>query len=482
MNVISPPAPAPTLYHRLADAVQILIENGTLRPGHRVPSVRRMSLQREVSVSTVVQAYTVLENRGLIEARPQSGYYVRAQAGVRAPEPQVARPMAQPSAVGVSDLAADFMAYSTDPAYVPFGAACPHYSLFPNKKLARILGAVGRDDPAMLGRYAMNWSYPPLSREIARRYLHTDTPLPHDEIVITIGCTEALNLSLRAITKPGDTVAIESPAYFGVLQVINALGLKVMEIPTDPRNGINLPELRQACESCEIAAVVVTPAFQNPLGSCMPDARKAELYSLLQEFDLPAIEDDVYGDLHWDERRPKPLKAWDTDGRILLCSSFGKTLAPSLRIGWCVPGRYLERVRRLKLTNTLGTPIVLQKTVSDFLRNGGYDHHLRSIRRAYREQVQRFSTAIVQHFPLGTRISRPRGGFVLWVELPAEVDSVQLYADALKAKINIAPGLLFSSQQHYRQCLRINCGIPWDQPIADALETLGQLASKSSRS
>jgi len=175
-----------------------------------------MSLQREVSVSTVVQAYTVLEYRGLIEARPQSGYYVRAQAGLRAPKPQVARPMAQPSAVGVSDLAADFMAYSTDPDYVPFGATCPHYSLFPNKKLARILGAVGRDDPAMLGRYAMNWSYPPLAREIARRYLQTDTPLPHDEIVITIGCTEALNLSLRAITKPGDTIAIESPAYFGV--------------------------------------------------------------------------------------------------------------------------------------------------------------------------------------------------------------------------------------------------------------------------
>jgi len=194
----------------------------------------------------------------------------------------------------------------------------------------------------------------------------------------------------------------------------------VIEIPTDPRNGINLPDLREACENCEIAALVVTPAFQNPLGSCMPDARKAERYRLLQEFNLPAIEDDVYGDLHWVERRPKPLKAWDTDGRILLCSSFGNTLAPSLRIGWCVPGRYLERVRRLKLTNTLGTPIVLQKTVSNFLRNGGYDHHLRSIRRAYREQVQRFSTAIVQHFPLGTRISRPRGGFVLWLELPPQ--------------------------------------------------------------
>lgn len=477
MNVISPPAPSPTLYHRLADAVQVLINDGTLRPGHRVPSVRRMSLQREVSVSTVVQAYTVLENRGLIEARPQSGYYVRAQAGLRAPEPRIARPMAQPSAVGVSDLAADFMAHSVNPDYVPFGAACPHHSLFPNKKMARLLGSVGRDDPAMLGRYGMNLSYPPLAREIARRYLQTDTSIPHDELVITIGCTEALNLSLRAITKPGDTIAIEAPAYFGVLQVISSLGLKVLEIPTDPRDGINLPELRHAVETCSISALVVTPAFQNPLGSCMPDARKAALYGLLHEFDIPAIEDDVYGDLHWDERRPKPLKAWDTDGRVLLCSSFGKTLAPSLRIGWCAPGRYLERVRRLKLTNTLGTPVVLQKTVSDFLRNGGYDHHLRSIRRAYREQVQRFSAAIVQDFPLGTRISRPKGGFVLWVELPSHIDSAQLYQDALRVKINIAPGLLFTSRDHYRQCLRLNCGIPWSDDIATALETLGRLAT-----
>jgi len=214
----------------------------------------------QVSVSTFVQAYTVLKNRGLIEARPQSGSGVRAQAGLRAPKTQIARPRAQPSAVGLSDLAADFMAYSTDPDYVPFGAAYPRCSLFLNKKLARILGAVGRGDPALLGRCAMNRSYPPLAREIARRDLQTDTPLPHDEIVITIDGTEALNLSLRAIPKPAETIAIESPAYFGVLQIISALGLKVIEIPTDSRNGINLPELQKACEKCELAALVVTPA------------------------------------------------------------------------------------------------------------------------------------------------------------------------------------------------------------------------------
>ncbi|HEX2101423.1 MAG TPA: PLP-dependent aminotransferase family protein, partial [Candidatus Synoicihabitans sp.] len=471
------PAPTP-LYHQLAEALQQLIEQGTLRAGHRVPSVRRMALQRDVSVSTVIQAYTLLENRGLLEARPQSGYYVRPRLPFEAPEPRIARPMARPSEVGVSDLAADIMTFSVDPSYVPLGAACPDHTLFPTRKLARLIGAVGRNDPALLGRYAMNWAYDPLCREIARRYLQAGAPLGHEELVITLGCTEALNLSLRAVTKPGDTVAIETPAYFGLLQTLQALGLRVLEVPTDPRDGLCLDALRAALATCEVKAVVVMPAFQNPLGAAMPDDKKAALYDLLTEFDVPAIEDDIYGDLYFGERRPKPLKAWDRDGRVLLCSSFGKTLAPSLRVGWCAPGRYLERVRRLKFTNTLGTPVILQKTVSDFLRNGGYDHHLRSIRRAYRHQVQVFSQAIVRCFPAGTRISRPAGGFILWLELPVAIDTTRLHQEALDARISTAPGVLFSVKDRYRHCLRINCGLPWGERVESALETLGRLAAR----
>jgi DNA-binding transcriptional MocR family regulator len=294
--------------------------------------------------------------------------------------------------------------------------------------------------------------------------------------VVTIGCTEALNLSLRAVTKPGDTVALESPAYFGFLQIIQSLNLKVLEVPTDPRTGICLDAMRDALEHHDVKAVLVMPSYQNPLGSCMPDEKKEQLYRLLAEFDVPAVEDDIYGDLHFGERRPKPLKAWDTDGRVLLCSSFGKTLAPSLRVGWCAPGRYLERVRRLKFTNTLGSPVVLQKTVSDFLRNGGYDHHLRSLRRAYQNQLHLFSQAVLRHFPEGTRLSRPQGGFILWIELPPGVDTLRLHRDAWKHRINIAPGALFSVKDRYRNCLRLNCGLPWNEAIESAVRTIGELA------
>ncbi|MEO7414999.1 MAG: PLP-dependent aminotransferase family protein [Opitutaceae bacterium] len=474
---IQPSTPT-TLYAALADSIEQLIEQGTLRPGHRVPSVRRMALQHDVSISTVIQAYTVLENRGVLEARPQSGYYVRARLPSHAPEPHMARPMAKASYVGVNDLTAEVLTFGTDPRYVPFGAACPHHSLFPTKKLARLLGAVGRDDPALLGRYAMNWAYDPLTREIARRYLQAGTPLAHDEIIVTIGCCEAINLSLRAVTRPGDTVAIETPAYFGFLEAIQSLGLRAVEIPTDPRTGLSIEATREALANNDVKVVIVMPSFQNPIGSCMPDENKEKLYHLLAEYDVAAIEDDVYGDLHYGERRPKPLKAWDTDGRVLLCSSFSKTLAPSLRVGWCSPGRYLERVRRLKFTNTLGTPVVLQKTISDFLRNGGYDHHLRSIRRAYQNQLHLFSQAILRYFPEGTRLSRPSGGFVLWVELPPGVDTLRLHRDAVKHHINTAPGALFSLKDRYRNCLRMNCGLPWSELIEAALRTLGEMARK----
>ena len=466
------------LYLELAASLQQLIEQDTLRPGHRVPSVRRMSLQRGVSISTVLQAYLLLESRGFLEARPQSGYYVRPRPLLSVPEPRMARPMSRPAYVSIDNLTVRIMALSLEPGLVPFATACPHHSLFPTRRLARLLGSVSRNDPTLLGRYAMNWAYEPLAREIARRYLLAGAPLPHDELVVTIGCTEAINLCLRAVTRPGDVVALETPAYFGFLETIHSLNLQALEIPADPREGMCLDALRDALEHNDVKAVLVTPSFQNPLGSSMPDPKKEKLCRLLEDYRVPAIEDDIYGDLQFGDRRPKPLKAWDREGLVMLCSSFGKTLAPGLRIGWAAPGRQLERVRHLKFTNTIGTPVVLQKVLADFLRDGGYDHHLRSIRRAYQNQMHLFSQAILRYFPEGTRFSRPQGSMILWVEFPAGVDSLRLHADALRHGINTAPGPLFSVKDRYRNCLRMNCGIPWDAEIDAALKTVGDLARR----
>ncbi|MEO6993076.1 MAG: PLP-dependent aminotransferase family protein, partial [Lacunisphaera sp.] len=249
-------------------------------------------------------------------------------------------------------------------------------------------------------------------------------------------------------------------------------------IPTSSRDGICLDALRDAIQQNDVKAVLVMPNFHNPLGSLMPDEKKKRLYELLCEFDLPAIEDDVYADTHFGEVRPKPLKAWDRDGRVMLCSSFGKTLAPSFRVGWAAPGRYLERVRRLKFTNTMGTAVVLQKTLAEFLRDGGYDHHLRSLRRAYHQQLHQFAQTMQRHFPEGTRYSRPQGGNVIWVEFAPGTDTLKLYRDALKYRINTAPGALFSVKNRYNNCMRMSCGLPWADEVEKALIKLSELVKK----
>lgn len=472
-------AAARPLYAELADSLQNLIEQGTLRPGHRVPSVRVMSRQRDVSIATVLQAYTVLENRGYLEARPQSGYYVRPRPPSFAPEPRMAKPMSKPSFVGVNDLTAEVMEVALNSDYVPFGSACPHHSLFPTKKLARMLGSVARRDPTLIGRAGMNWGYEPLTREIARRYLQAGVPISHDELVVTSGATEALNLCLRAVTKPGDTVAIESPAYFGFLEIIQALNLRALEIPTCSRQGMCTDALRDALKQNDVKVVMLMPNFHNPLGSLMPDEKKQRLYEMIAELDLPIIEDDIYGDTHFGDIRPKPLKAWDRDGRVMLCSSFGKTLAPGFHVGWSAPGRYLERIRRLKFINTMGTPRILQKTIAEFLRDGGYDHHLRSLRRAYGQHLHLFLQGMQRYFPEGTRFSRPQGGNYIWVEFPAKVDSLRLRRDALKHKINLAPGSLFTTvKDRYKNCLRMSCSQPWSDEIDVALRKVGELVQQ----
>ena len=466
-----------TTHRQLADSLQRFIAEGTLRPGEKLPSVREMARQRGVSTGTVVKAYGRLENLGELEVRPQSGFYIRPRAGVvDYPLPQMAPPMARPSYVGVDDLAADVMTTSAAPMNVALGWATPDPELFPNRRLARMLSSSIRDDPALLARSPLNWGYQPLAREIARRYVHAGVALSHAEVLVTVGCTEAMNLCIRAVTKPGDTVALETPFSFGVRQILQSLGVRVMEIPTCANEGLQLDQLRLALSARRIVALIVMPNFQNPLGCSLSDTHKGALYALLREFDIPAVEDDVYSLLHFGPRSPKPLKAWDTDGRVLLCGSFTKTLTPGFRVGWCAPGRYFEPVRRLKMASTMGTPLVLQKTITDYLRLGGYDHHLRGLRRIYQRNLRLYTASLRRSCPAGTRLSQPDGGYVLWVEFPAGVDSGRLYHDAMRHKVSIAPGSLFSSQPIYNQCNRLNASSPWSERIETALRLLGRLA------
>ena len=467
----------PVLYEAVANDVSALILTGTLGPGDRVPSVRRLSRQKRVSISTVLQAYRLLENRGVIEARPQSGYYVRPRLRAAA-EPAISDPPRGPRQVGVHDLVSRVLAAASDTRLVPLGAALPDHELMPAARLQRMLSAVARRRPRSLTNYAVPPGRLELRRQIARLALDWGCNLTPDDVVVTHGCMEALNLCLRAVARPGDIIALESPTYFGLLQIIESLGMRALEIPTHPRDGISLEALALACEREKVKACLVMPNVSNPLGSMMPDAAKKRLVQLLAAHGIPLIEDQVYGDLHFARAQPRSAKAYDRQGMVMLCSSFSKTLAPGFRVGWVAAGRYRAQVEKLKFVSSVGNPELLQLTIAEFLENGGYDHQLRSLRRAFSDRIGRTQHAVSGHFPAGTRVTSPSGGFVLWVELPQGADSLALYESAMREGISIAPGPMFSASDRYRNCLRLNCGCAWTPAIERAIARVGQLAQQ----
>jgi DNA-binding transcriptional MocR family regulator len=477
MNRSTPQGDGAYLYEQVAVRIATFIDRGTLRPGERIPSVRKFSAQLRVSISTVVQAYLLLEDRGLIEARPQSGFYVKLRARDLPPEPKPSNPSLSATKVGVADLVAKVFEAARNPDVVPFATAIPSPDLLPTRQLNGIMAWVARHK----GEQGMNYDFPPgneaLRRQVARRSLDWGCSLSPDEIVTSCGTMEALNLCLRAVAQPGDTIAIESPTFYGILQA--SLGMKALEIPTHPRDGINLEALDHAIKKNKVKACLVIPNFNNPLGSCMSDQNKKQLVEMLGRREIPLIEDDIYGDIYFGAVRPKVAKAFDKNGMVLLCSSFSKTIAPGYRVGWTAPGRFKLQVEHLKSMNTVATATLPQMAVARFLESGGYDRHLRKLRKALAAQVQRVTLAISQYFPEGTRVTRPTGGFVLWVELPKQVDSVDLYRKALEKKISIAPGPIFSAKEKYQNFIRLSCGQPWSNKLEQALMTLGQLAGKT---
>jgi DNA-binding transcriptional MocR family regulator len=467
----------PKLYEQVAERLGDAISAGTLRAGDRLPSVRQLSLRERVSISTVLQAYLHLESVGLIETRPQSGHYVRRRERPRLAEPLVSRPAAAATPVTVSALVARVYRSARDSRLVQFGTASPAPELLPTRRLYRELNALTREagDAGIL--YDLPPGCPELRQQLARRSLDWGCALSPEDFITTCGASEAINLCLLAVARTGDTIAIESPAYYGTLQAIEALGLRALEIPSSPRSGMELDALQAALERRRVAAVLVVPSFSNPVGSCMPEENRKRLVAMLAERDVPLIEDDIYGDLHFGSERPRTCKAFDTTGNVLLCGSFSKTLAPGFRVGFVAPGRFRERVELLKFSHTVATATLPQLTIARFLQEGGYDRHLRALRRRLAAQVERMAEAVAEHFPEGTRVARPLGSSLLWVELPPRVDSLELHAKALEAGVSIAPGPIFSARpDSYRNFIRLSCGHPWTPRIEGAMSTLGSLA------
>jgi len=463
-------------YEQLADLITGMIDKGTLAPGMRLPSVRAISEEHGLSVSTVLQAYRWLEDRGLLVARPQSGFYVAATQGGTLALPSTPRLRAKASTVSISGAVAGLLEHASNSALVPLGCAVPDAALLQSRRLDLALARAARQHGARYNVYAAPRGDLRLRQEISRRALRVGHALSPDDVIITSGCTEAISLALGVVAKPGDTIAVESPTYFGLLHTLEVLGLKALELPTDPTHGVNVDALERLLDVEPVAACVLSSSFSNPLGSLMPEAQKREVLALLARHGVPLIEDDVYGEIHFARERPRPFIALDGGANTIYCSSFSKSLAPGYRIGWIAPGPLAQQVMDRKLAHSLCGPVLPQVAIADFLAGGAFDAHMRRLRRLLGDNLLRLTRAIEASFPPNTRVSRPAGGFALWVELPRGFDSRVLFDMALENGICFAPGDVFSASRRFRNCMRLSAGSAWSERVEQGIRRLGELA------
>jgi DNA-binding transcriptional MocR family regulator len=466
------------IYQQIANNIEKLIIDETLKVGDKLPSVRILSKEKGISVSTTFQAYYLLESKGLIESRPKSGYYVRYNPKKFPKLPQKSKPDEVESNISVSDIASRVYKDIDAENIIRFSMAIPPAELLPVAKLNKaIIKAVQQAKDAGTS-YEQQQGNIELRKQISKLTFNWLGQIPEHEIMVTNGCSEALVICLKAATKAGDTVAIESPTYFGMLRVLELLGLKAVEIPTDPETGVDLEVLRNNIQKFNIKACLFITNFNNPLGSRMPDTTKKALVEMLAEFEIPLIEDDIYGELYFGTQRPLTCKSFDKHGLVLYCSSVTKSIAPGFRIGWAIPGKYLEKVKAIKIAYAGPTATVTQLALANFLDNGRYAYHLKEMRNKLYAQCLRYIQAITEYFPEDTRVSRPQGGFVLWIELNKEIDTSIMLQRAQMQNVSFAPGHIFSLQPRYKNCLRISFGQPWSSKIEKGLKILGKLAGE----
>lgn len=448
-------APQLKLYEKIANALRDNIHTGLFVEGDKLPSIRKLVSEFKVSISTVQQAYHQLEIEGLIEARPKSGYFVAHK--IETPSlPFTSRPAQRPIEVSQWQDVLEVLLAKENEQVIQLQHAMPNMKISSLSPLLKKMSWLMRQQAELSLPYCDIKGTLALREQIVDLATNSGCVLHPDDLVITSGCQEALSVCLRAVAEPLDIVAVESPSFYGSMQAIKAANLKAIEIPTNAENGLSLEALELALEQWPIKAILVTPTVNNPMGYSMSEKDKKRLYQLAQSYDISIIEDDIYGDISYQSPRPKTIKSFDEDGRVLLCSSFSKTVAPGIRVGWIAPGRYRDKVTHVKYVSSSMCPTLPQLAMADFIQSGAYARHTRKVRLLYKQGRDHLIQCIKQHFPIGTRISFPQGGYILWVELDKCYDAVKVYTQCKKSSVTIAPGTLFSATGKFRHCMRLN--------------------------
>ncbi|MEX2514057.1 MAG: PLP-dependent aminotransferase family protein [Cyclobacteriaceae bacterium] len=464
------------LYQQLATNFENLIKKGSLKVGDKIPSIRTVSKEYGVSKNTVIQAYLLLESRSFIISRPQSGFFVSQYANQRLPVPQASNPSNNPMEQADDGLIGKVFRNFVNKEITQLSLSVPDESFFPVARLNKCLQKATRSLSSGGTGYDEIQGNLHLRKNVAKRTFTWGGNLGTDDLVSTSGAMHAISMAFMALTQPGDRIAVESPVYFGILQLAKNMGLKVVELPTHPVTGVDPDDVKAIIGEIDICLLVSN--FNNPLGSCMPEENKKAMVQLLSQNGIPLIEDDLYGDVYFGANRPKPCKAFDEEGMVLWCGSVSKTLAPGYRVGWVAPGKFIKDILKVKLFHSVSGTALTQEAIGHFLENDRYEKHLRQIRKTLYANSLHFIRAIGDHFPAGTKISRPQGGFVLWVELEKGIDTGKLFDPVLSQGISFAPGRMFTLQNQFHHCMRLNYGLPWSEKLDQQLRVLGQLLKK----
>lgn len=465
--------PKDVLYLKIANAVTEQIKSETLQFGDRLPSLRSAQKLYNVSLNTVKQAYIELESRSLVESRPKYGYYVSQTSQRKLELPSVAKMKVTEGKNSPEDLIGKVFGSIAGTDVTQFALGIPGKSLLPVAQMKKCMINVMKKKHDSGTNYEPVQGNEKLRREIAKWAMVMEGKITEDDLVITSGAMNGVYNCLMAVTQPGDSVAVESPVYFGILQAIQLLGLKAVEIPTHPITGVDLDALKKVMPKLSACCFVVN--YNNPLGFQMPDDNKKELVRMLTEHNVPLVEDDVYGNIYFGAGRPKPCKFYDEAGIVMWVGSVSKTLAPGYRVGWVAPGKFKEKIIRQKLVQTVSSPSLFSDVIADFLEYGRYDHHLRMFRKKLYANYLQIQKSVTQYFPDNTKVSEPKGGFMLWLELDKRICTEDLYDEAVSRKVNFAPGRMFSQYNQYQNCMRLNYALEWTDRVESDLEKLGKM-------
>ncbi|MCG7534288.1 PLP-dependent aminotransferase family protein [Pseudoalteromonas sp. OOF1S-7] len=433
-------------YKALAKQFINAIEAGEYQCGQPLPSLRQLSALNQVSMTTALSCYRYLESLGYIHADPKRGFF----------------PCYNP----VSTQATEHTKFNAEIRTLPKNPPLRLRSGFATAQLDATLidtqqlrASVAR---TLRGNHTLFNYGDPLGEQTLRQALTTHLKtqgfvLHERELIVTQGCLDAVKTALEVTTKEGEVVAVPSPCYAGLLDTLSVMGRQVMEIPCH-QDGIDLAQLEQAMAGQKIAACMLSANFQNPTGHCLSVQQKQELAQMAKRYQIPVIEDDVYRELSHNRTMPFPVKHFDEDGWVIWCSSISKTLAPGLRLGWCAPGRFYQHYSDLIRVRSLGCNRPLQLALADYIGRGHYTRYLKKLNQTLALQCNQYIQTLTQRLPANIQINRPRGGLVLWFELPG-VDIKRLQTQLQAEQIYILCGDAFSTTGLYQQYVRLNFGL-----------------------